>query len=177
MPYGVAGPSPPPAKRDNTALVLVIIIVIVAAVLLMPIVLYVMVLDFGGEPTTPVVLIISNTPTDGGRKIVFGPPTSDLEWGDVQFLLSDGYNSIEWNEWESDDLTGPPFVAWSSGFEKMLGDIPVWLEIVDLGGNGFVNNGDYIEITTSGDSFPTTNTYTLTVIHEPTSDQMGAATF
>jgi hypothetical protein len=137
--------------------------------------LYVMVLGFGGVENsyTPGIMIVSRTSIDGGYKFVFSAPTAEVVWSDVIFQLSDGTGFASWYP-STQDLTSSTMatVTHSYGVGYGLGDIGIEMNATDLVGNGRMNNGDYITLTTTHGQFSSSTTYTLTLIWEPTGSAM-----
>jgi hypothetical protein len=129
-----------------------------------------MVLGFGGTSTqTPTSSLTKSTVT-GGDKFTFAPMSKDTPWSDASVLLSDGANSYTWTPLTT-DLDNGTTAKWNHiAATANLGTLKVNLSIVDLAGNGYINQGDYITLTVgSGQAFSNTVTYTVTIMHDPSS--------
>jgi predicted RNA-binding Zn-ribbon protein involved in translation (DUF1610 family) len=140
--------------------------------------LYVMVLGFGGTTSTPGIMVTRKSSVPDGFKIEFSAPTSEISWSDVAIQLSDGWHTVSWTNTTTKSLTGtsPPEV-WHYGHAQDLGTLSVFLNVTDLAANGRMNIGDYITLTTSGLEFSPSTTYTLTLLYEPTDGSMLAYDF
>lgn len=90
--------------------------------------------------------------------------------GDVIVQLSEGTDIDSWSNLTTADLVSPVTPAvWHYGASKSLGDLNVFLNITDIGGNGKINRGDSITVSTfTSPTFSTSLTYTLTLVYEPT---------
>jgi len=108
---------------------------------------------------------LSRTLIPGGVKIVFPPLSKKVAWGDVSMLLTDGTNTKEWKPLTT-DLNNGTAANWVGG-SQMLGSLKVFLNVTDLTGNGYVNQGDCFTLTVGGGVFSTTATYTITIMDIP----------
>ena len=146
-------------------------ILMVAITVVLAAVLYVMVLGFGGTSTqTPTSSLTKSTVTSG-VKMTFAPVSVDTQWSDVTILLSDGTNTQQWTPLTTDldNATTAKYVSAS----KTLGSLTIYLNITDLAGNGYVNQGDYFTATTpSASTFSSATTYTVTIMHDPTAAEI-----
>jgi flagellin-like protein len=150
-------------------------ILMVAITVVLAAVLYVMVLGFGGTSTqTPTSSLTKSTVTSG-VKLTFAPVSVDTQWSDITVLLSDGTNTVQWE---------PATTSLDNGTtaKQVLGDetlssLSVYCNITDLAGNGYVNQGDYVVLTTGGGTFSSATTYTVTIMHDPSAAEMCHATF
>ena len=167
----------PQPTKDNKVLWLVAIVVIVVVVVpvVLAVVLYVMVLGFGGTSTqTPTSSLTKSTVT-GGDKLTFAPMSMDTPWGDVSILLTDWNTTVLWSPLTT-DLDDATTAEWVGG-SQMLGTLKVFANITDLAGNGYVNQGDYVTLTVGGGAFSATTTYTVTIMHDPSSAEICHITF
>ena len=154
------------------AIVGILIIVGVAAVL------YILTLGFGsvnpGVPTSS----LTKTTVDYGVKCTFSPISYDTIWSDVTILLQEpNGNTATWSPMTADLDSGTP--AKKSFAPVALGSIAnVWCNVTDLAGNGNVNQGDYFTLTTgSAASFSASTTYTVSILHKPTSSEICHVSF
>ena len=107
----------------------------------------------------------SRTLIPGGLKITFAPFSKKTVWGDVAILLTDGRFSLEWKPLTT-DLNNGTAAKWV-GAAQMLGSLNVFLNVTDLTGNGYIDQGDYFTLTVGGGVFSTTTTYTITLMDIP----------
>lgn len=121
-----------------------------------------------GTTVSPTTQLVKSTIING-VKLTFGAVSEATPWSNVTILISDGANTAAWTNITSEDLTGGAGTRHNYA-SVMLGSLIVWLNITDLSGNGYLNNGDYMSLTAN--SFASTTTYTVTVIFEPTACEM-----
>jgi len=159
-------------RKDSEAVSPVIAtILMVAITVVLAAVLYVMVLGFGGTSTqTPTSSLTKSTVT-GGNKFTFAPMSKDTPWTDVSILLSDGSNTATWTPLTT-DLDNGTTAKWNSA-AKLVGTLSVYLNITDLAGNGYVNQGDYLTATLgNGQAFSSSTTYVITIMHDPSAAEV-----
>jgi len=145
-------------------------ILMVAITVVLAAVLYVMVLGFGGTSTQTPTSSLTKSSVTGGDKFTFAPMSKDTPWSDVSVLLSDGSNTATWTPLTT-DLDNGTTAKWNSiAATANLGTLKVNISITDLAGNGYVNQGDYVTLTVgTGQAFSNTVTYTVTIMHDPSS--------
>jgi flagellin-like protein len=153
-------------------------ILMVAITVVLAAVLYVMVLGFGGTSTQTPTSSITKSSVTYGVKYTFAPMSKDTPWSDVTILLQDASgNTATWSPVTTDLDNGTtakkPFTA------VALGTITnVWCNVTDLAGNGYVNQGDFVTFQTgSANTFSSAITYTVTIMHDPTSAEICHASF
>jgi flagellin-like protein len=158
-------------RRDVEAVSPVIgTILMVSVTVVLVAILFVMVIDIGGNDFTPSVMALDKTNIANGCKIQLTDPIGELKWGDLYIQLSEGENIASWTNLTTDDLvsTTPP-AEWSYGSALTLSGLHVFLNISDLAANGEVNQGDYLTLTTyTAPTFSTMRTYALVLVHRPT---------
>jgi len=149
-------------------------ILMVAITVVLAAVLYVMVLGFGGTTSTPNVQVLKRTTISSGYQVALTSPTATVKWGDVQIQLSDGTNTLTYNNQTTVLLTSAsPPKMWHYGSARTLGSLSVWFNVTDLAGDGKISSGDFMSITTGGAStFSVSTSYTLTIIYTPTGSAM-----
>jgi len=167
-----------PARRDDSkvaTIVIIVIVIVVVAPIILSALLYIMVLGFGGTQegnVTPAVQLIKSPAVDG-RKFTLTPVSiSNVAWGDVEFIFGYANESVSWwpmsAEWSHQ---GPS--AFYSGGPSLVDGIVVWLNITDLAGNGFLDQGDYFTITTGSPyQFSPTIECVVTLVYMPTGGLM-----
>ena len=145
-------------------------ILMVAITVVLAAVLYVMVLGFGGTSSQTPTTSLSKESITSGWKFKFAPVSVDTQWSDVTVQLSDGTNTVQWIP-ATTDLDNGTTAKSILGSEDLDG-LTVFCNITDLAGNGYVNQGDFLAITTGGTAFSSATTYTVTIMHDPTAAEM-----
>jgi len=151
-----------------------IVILLVALVVVIPTalaaVLYVMTSEDG--TVEPPYMSLTVTQIAGGVKMTLSEGLNiDTIWSDVTILLSDGVTTDMWTPW-AEDLDGRTAVTAAYG-SRTVG-VPVFLNIMDIAGNGYLNAGDYFTLT---GSLLATTTYTATLVFDPTASEICHQTF
>jgi hypothetical protein len=96
------------------------------------------------------------------------PSSGSISWGDLRIMLHEENGSASW-ETESFQLDNGTYCEQVFS-PRLIGDITVNFSAVDLAGNGYLNVGDFILITTGTDhTFSSSATYTLYMLYQPTS--------
>ena len=101
-------------------------------------------------------------------------PSSELVWGDITIRLTDGTDTVEWSINTTGLDNGTTSIAEYDPI--LLGTDLIWLNITDDLGNGAANASDVISFTTDG-RFNPIKTYVITIVFEPTLDEIVAKTF
>ncbi len=168
-----------PAKdnRDVKIIVLVVVLVVVVQFVL-PVILYIMVLGFGGTSTDGPSTFLTQSTITNGKKFTFSPMTSDTTWGDVTIVLSDGVYAVSWSP-STIDLDNGTTAKWNSvARASNLIPLKVNLSIVDLAGNGQINQGDYFTLTLGpGQTYSATTIYDVSIMYDPTSSEICHSAF
>ena len=152
-------------------IVAIVVIVIVIIPIVLSAILYVMVLGFGGTSSQTPTTSLSKESVTSGWKFKFTSVSVATQWSDVTIQLSDGWNTVQWAP-ATTDLDDGTTTKCNEG-PKTLGSLTVFCNITDLTGNGYVNQGDFIVLTTDGATpFSYTTTYTVTIMHDPTAAEM-----
>ncbi|MDQ1371512.1 MAG: Type pilin [Candidatus Thermoplasmatota archaeon] len=113
-------------------------------------------------------------PITDGVKITFGAVDENVDRRQISFVISDGTSAGGWSDLTADmldDGLGDTQVMQT----VTIGSLVVSFTIVDLSGNGKVNQGDFIRLTAT--SFAADTDYTFAAIYEPTDGAMGQCTF
>jgi len=113
---------------------------------------------------------LTKTAVTSGLKLTFAPMSVDTQWDDITILLSDGTNTVQWSP-ATANLDNSTTAKELLGAETLT-SLSVYCNVTDLAGNGYVNLGDYIVLTTGGGSFALSTTYTVTIIHDPTAGEV-----
>ncbi len=146
-------------------------ILMVAITVVLAAVLYVMVLGFGsGGSNTPSVQFTQRTAISSpdGYKWSLTAPTSEVSWTDLTIVLQTGAYSATWSTATQAGLTATGVATQALGAQT-LNSVSFFLNITDMGGNGYMNSGDYFTIT---GTFSSATSYTVTLMHEPTDGKM-----
>lgn len=116
---------------------------------------------------------------DGGVRLVMPfEEDQELMWGDLEIELSDGTNTTSWTNLTAADLTSSHGnVTWHFGSPKSLGGLEVWLNVTDSKGDGLLDHGDYMDLTTGGPRFSSEVGYVLTLLYMPTQGSLLSMTF
>ncbi len=145
-------------------------ILMVAITVVLAAVLYVMVLGFGGDTTQTPTTSLTKDSVTAGQKLTFAPVSVDTQWDDITILLSDGTDTVQWTP-ATANLDDGVTTKEQCG-DEALGSLTVYCNVTDLTGNGYVNQGDYLVVTTGGTAFSTATTYTVSIIHAPSAGEM-----
>jgi len=115
---------------------------------------------------------LSRTSISYGSRITVGYITDATSWSDVMIGLQDSYSWVYWYPTTA-DLTGTPPVTHSYG-SQTLGSLSVTLNVTDVGGNGWVDTGDYITVQALPSGFTYYTYYTVQLTFEPLMGVMGS---
>jgi predicted nucleic acid-binding Zn ribbon protein len=165
----------PPKKNHTTALIVVVVVILIVVVVILPLLMYIMVLGFGGTSSTPAVNILRKSSIAGGFKIEFTAPTAEVEWSDASFRLSDASGHLTSCNPTTAALTSstPPATQANPFGAQTLGLLNVWINVTDIAGNGKMNTGDYVTLQCIGSGqFSSSVTYALTLVYMPTGGLM-----
>jgi hypothetical protein len=168
----------PKQKSDTNVLVLIILIVVIVLVLpiFLAMILYVGVLEFGGDQQATPAASISRQTIVYGQKFTVFSMSSETLWSDVGIGVSDGHDVTFWSP-SSSALAGGVTIVDSLG-SATLGALALWCNVTDLEGNGVIDMGDSVTITTgSSPTFSAATTYTVWLLFEPTSVKIAQISF
>lgn len=135
--------------------------------------LYVMVFGFGNNSTnTPPVATFTKSSVSHGFRFTFTPFSRDTVWGDLFIVLADGSgNTVTFDNMTTLSLATGSSVTISLG-SRPLGPLTVFMNVTDLAGNGYANQGDSYSLTTSAGDFSNAVTYEVFLMHGPTGSQI-----
>lgn len=137
--------------------------------------LYVMVLGFGsaGPNVTPTSSLDIATTADDVR-FSFRTVNTEMPWSDLAIMLDDGTDMVSWHP-VSSDLVGDIAETAEYG-PRTLSGMGVYLTVTDYAGDGDADQMDYFVLSPMS-SFTTSVSYTVTVIWEPSSQEVCAKIF
>ena len=170
-------------KKDETSkhvgtlcIVLGVVSIVVVAPVASSIILYLMVIDFGTDydGLTPQATFSRSTITNGQKVTVLAITRADVPWDDITVVVKDATTGVaSWTPTKEglNDNAGDS-MNYSA---KALGSLTVCCWAFDIIGNGLVNGGDYITLSTYGGAttFVSGQSYTVQFLYEPTGDQIG----
>jgi FlaG/FlaF family flagellin (archaellin) len=148
----------------------------VAITVVLAAVLYVMVLGFGtGGSGTPSIQITTRTAISSpdGYKFALTAPTTEVAWTDLTIVLQTSSYSATWSTATQALLTATGVATQELG-AQVMNSVSYFANITDMGGNGYINNGDYFTLT---GTFASSTSYTVTLMYEPVDGQMVAQTW
>ncbi len=97
------------------------------------------------------------------------PSSGSIPWHDLRFILHEENGTASW-ETESTSLDNGTYCE-QVFLPRQIGDVFVNLSAVDLAGNGYLNIGDFILITSGANyTFNSSVTYSLYVLYQPSSN-------
>jgi hypothetical protein len=126
---------------------------------------------------TPAASLAKSTITSGLKITILSITQTNVGWGDIRILLTDGSNFVQWAPVTADLSTGT--VVQKNYSSEMLDTLEVCCTVTDLAGNGAVSGGDYFALFTYGgaSTFLSSVTYTITLVYEPTGSQIVSIQF
>lgn len=167
-------------RNDEAVSPVIATILMVGITVVLAATLYVMVFGFGANTNTPPVADFTKTSTTNGFKFTFTPFSKDTTWDMIAIVLSDDRNAVSFNNTTTASMTSPSgtvtTVTHSDG-SRLLGNLTIWMNATDLAGNGYINQGDSVTLTTSGGHFSKAVTYTIFLIYKPTGDTITSDQF
>jgi len=142
--------------------------------------LYVMVFGFGANTNTPPVADFTKSSVQGGLKFTFTPFSKDTTWEMISIVLTDDKDAISFNNTTKASMSSPSgtltTVTHCDG-SRALGSLTIWMNATDLAGNGFVNQGDSVTLTTAGGQFSKSTIYSIFLVYKPTGDTITSMDF
>lgn len=157
--------SRPKPKRRTIAMGIVIVLIVTLSV-----VAVVLLNEANGRGHIRNGLPLTVTHIPGGVKITLASMSKETPWTDVTILLTDPNGTAAWSP-PTTDLDNGTTAKWNKiALAANLGTLKVNISITDLVGNGFIDQGDYFNLTVgTGQTFSSATTYTMTMMHDPTS--------
>jgi len=147
-------------------------ILMVAITVVLAAVLYVMVLGFGGTSVTTPTATYSKSPISLGEQVnIVSITRADVAWDQIKVQFSDGDLFWEWST-ATDDLNGGIAITMNYGAYAPTGGVNAYLNVTDVGGNGYVSGSDYFRVTVSGGLVSGT-AYTAVLIYTETGEKIG----
>ncbi len=172
-----AGPISAVKQKGETNMLLIVILVIVV-VLMVPVlvaVLYLSVLEFGDGMETPLVTL-SKQPVASGQKLSVVSVSMETTWSDLEIIITEGTNHSSWSPSASDLDAGTAQTSYLG--QAALGSLILWCNVTDLEGNGLIDMGDSITITSgSSPAFSSSTVYQVLLLWEPAAVTMGQISF
>ena len=104
---------------------------------------------------------------ENGLKFTFTSFSKDTTWGDISFVLTAGADSVSFANITTEDLMSDSGTVTKSVGYRDLGNLSVYMNVTDLAGNGYVNQGDSFTLTTGGGAFSNALTYEIFVMYDP----------
>lgn len=167
-------------KDDEAVSPVVATILLVGITVVLAATLYVVAFGFGANTNTPPIADFSKSSIQNGFKFVFTPFSRDTTWDKLSIVLTDDSHAISFNNTTAVSMSGSganiKTVTHCFG-SRLLGSLPVWMNATDLAGNGYVNQGDFVALTTSGGHFANNVTYTIFMVYKPTGDTITSQQF
>jgi len=143
--------------------------------------LYVMVFGFGANTNNPPVADFTKSSVTGGFKFTFTPFSKETTWDRIAIILIDNSgNAISFNNTTIPNMSstgGTVMTITHCDGSRALGTLTIWMNATDLAGNGYVNQGDSVTLTTSGGHFSKTSPYTINLLYKPTGDTITSQSF
>lgn len=166
--------SRPEAVSPVIATILLVGITVVLAATL-----YVMVFGFGTNVNTPPTATFTKSSVTDGLRFTFTPFSKDTTWDQISVVLDDPSNVISFNNTTAESMMGGGTVKPVTHCvgSRALGSLAVWMNATDMAGNGYVNQGDYVTLTTGGGHFAKNITYNIYLIYKPTGDTITTMSF
>lgn len=164
---------PDPESKHIGRICIILAIVGILIIVGVATVLYVLTLGHVFVTPGPPTSSLTKTTVDYGVKLTFASISDNTPWSEVTIVLqgSNG-NAVSWSPMTADLDGGSP--TQKSFAPVALGSIAnVWCNVTDLAGNGNVNRGDCLTLaTSSAASFSASTTYTVTILHKPTAEEI-----
>lgn len=142
--------------------------------------LYVMVFGFGGNTNTPPAAAFTKASVTDGFKFTFTPFSKDTTWDQISIVLTDDSSAISFTNTTTASMSGHGGTMMTMTHcvgSRALGNLTVWMNATDLAGNGYVNQGDCVTLTTAGGKFSNSTTYTISLLYKPTGDTITSLSF
>jgi flagellin-like protein len=155
-------------------------ILLVAITVVLAATLYVMVFGFGTNTNTPPAATFTKDTVPDGLKFTFTPFSRDTTWDQIAVVLTEESHAITFDNSTTASMSSPSGTMMTVKHclgSRALGNLTVWMNATDLAGNGYVNQGDSITLTTAGGQFSKSTTYTIVLLYKPTGDTIASQDF
>ncbi len=153
-------------------------ILLVGVTVVLAATLYIMAFGFGtGTTDTPPVATFTKSYVENGLKFTFTPFSKDTVWGDVSFVLTAEADSISFVNFTTEDMMSDSGTVTKNLGYQPLGNLSVYMNLTDLAGNGYVNQGDSFTLTTGGGAFSNAVNYDINVMYDPIGAVIDSVTF
>ena len=152
--------------RDDGVSPVIGTILLVGITVVLAATLYIMAFGFGADTSTPPVGQVTLGSIEGGFRFQFTPLSKDTTWSDLEIVVLDGNNSITFSNMTAEAMKGDYGKITFFGSQS-LGSLDVYLNVTDLGGNGYINQGDSFALTTGNGIFLDTIHYDLHLLYKP----------
>ncbi len=153
-------------------------ILLVGVTVVLAATLYIMAFGFGtGTTDTPPVADITKSSVPNGFKFTFTPFSKDTTWSDISFVLTAGAEAISFVNFTTEDFMSESGTLTKELPCQTLGNLSVYMNVTDLVGNGYVNQGDSFTLTTGGGAFSNAITYEVFLIYDPIGAVISSETF
>jgi len=155
-------------------------ILLVAITVVLAATLYVMVFGFGTNTNTPPAATFTKESVPSGFEFTFTPFSKETTWDQITIVLTDDSNAISFTNTTTASMSsqsGAMTTVTHCVGSRVFGALTVWMNATDLAGNGYVNQGDSVTLTTAGGLFSKSTTYTISLLYKPTGDTIVSQSF
>jgi len=163
-------------RKDDAVSPVIGTILLVGITVVLAATLYIMAFGFGGNTDTPPVGQVTLSSIEGGFKFQFTPFSKETTWSDIKVILIEGNYSASFSNMTAQSMKGDYGLIRSFGSQP-LGALEVFFNATDLGGNGYINQGDSFTLTTGNGSFLGTVHYDLYLLYKPNGAQIFTMSF
>ncbi len=155
--------SRPKPKRRTIVMGIVIVLIVTLSV-----VAVVLLNEANGRGHIRDGLPLTVTHIPGGVQITLGSMSKETPWTDVTILLTDPNGTAAWSP-PTTDLDNGTTAKWNKiATLPNLGTLKVNISLVDISGNGYIDQGDYFNMTVgTGQAFSSATTYQVTMMYDP----------
>ena len=161
---------PKPRSRRSWAVVL---IKVTASLIVVSVISYYVIValstGFGESPHVAPVVSMRHYLLENGFDCIFGECVANdasLSWSDFAVWLTDGLDYAGWSM-NAQDLDSGTMTRYDYG-PTPFGTLTVFLNVTDVAGNGVIDEGDKLEITSGGGEFAEHDIYLVQIIWRAT---------
>ncbi|MGB2825957.1 MAG: type IV pilin N-terminal domain-containing protein [Thermoplasmata archaeon] len=153
-------------------------ILLVGVTVVLAATLYIMAFGFGaGTADTPPVANITKSSVENGLKFTFTPFSKDTTWNDISFVLTAEADSVSFVNITTEDMMSDSGTVTKNLGYRDLGNLSIFMNVTDLAGNGYVNQGDSFTLTAGGGTFSNAVTYEIYIMYDPIGAVIASLTF